>query len=85
MFERFTKSARAVVERAMEEALVAGSDGVGSAEMLLGVATGGGRGARERWFDRGRARGLPCDAGRFPPRLHLHLPARLTNPCSPRL
>ena len=46
MFERFTKSARAVVERAMEEARVAGSDGVGSAEMLLGVATGGGRGAR---------------------------------------
>jgi ATP-dependent Clp protease ATP-binding subunit ClpA len=46
MFERFTKSARGVVERAQEEALAAGSQGVGAREMLLGVASGDGRGAR---------------------------------------
>ena len=46
MFERFTKSARGVVERAQEEALAAGSQGVGARELLLGVAGGDGRGAR---------------------------------------
>ena len=46
MFERFTKSARAVVIRAQEEALTAGNHGVGTPEMLLGVAGGDGRGAR---------------------------------------
>jgi ATP-dependent Clp protease ATP-binding subunit ClpA len=46
MFERFTKEAGAVVERAQEEALAAGSTGVGAREMLLGVAGGDGRGAR---------------------------------------
>jgi hypothetical protein len=46
MFERFTKSAGAVVERAQHEALAAGSSGIGAREMLLGVATGDGRGAR---------------------------------------
>jgi hypothetical protein len=46
MFERFTRSARGVVERAQGEALASGSSGVGACELLLGVATGDGRGAR---------------------------------------
>jgi len=46
MFERFTKQARDVVLRAQEEALAAGRSGVGAREMLLGVASGDGRGAR---------------------------------------
>ena len=46
MFERFTKSARETVERAQAEARAAGSDCIGTAEILLGVAGGGGRGAQ---------------------------------------
>lgn len=46
MVSRFTKSARAVVERAQHEALASGSGAVGAQELLLGVATGDGRGAR---------------------------------------
>ena len=69
MFERFTRSAREVVMRAQDEALSAGSDGVGTAELLLGVAAGDGRGARVLAAHgatlealRGRAAG-PLDAG----------------------
>jgi ATP-dependent Clp protease ATP-binding subunit ClpA len=46
MFQRFSKGARDVVERAQEEAHAAGSPHVGAVEMLLGVAGGDGRAAR---------------------------------------
>ena len=46
MFERFTKSAREVVERAQGEATSLGRDRIDAEVMLLGVAGGEGRAAR---------------------------------------
>jgi ATP-dependent Clp protease ATP-binding subunit ClpA len=42
MFNRFTREARAVVERAQEEAAALGHDHIGTEHLLLGVAAGGG-------------------------------------------
>ena len=46
MFERFTKDARATIERAQAEARACGSRRIGTEHLLLGVATGDGRAAR---------------------------------------
>jgi ATP-dependent Clp protease ATP-binding subunit ClpA len=42
MFERFTREARAVVERAQDEAAALGHDYLGTEHLLLGIAAGGG-------------------------------------------
>jgi ATP-dependent Clp protease ATP-binding subunit ClpA len=42
MFNRFTREARAVVERAQDEAAALGHDYIGTEHLLLGIAAGGG-------------------------------------------
>ena len=46
MFERFTKGAREAVVRAQSEARALGHASIGTADLLLGVASGGGRAAQ---------------------------------------